>query len=234
MAFVAVTGATAVAAEHYLGLPAVAGELQAAVDLYFQAADAHGGGGCAFGGAAAPGDTGAVDAFVAATNATPAVAARFLEMTGGDLAMAVSLHLDVGPDQLADAPSGTGAGAAAVPAAKRQRTDAHPSSAVPVEGTAAAAQGGGAVHEVAEAAAVATDSATPGVGCVPAPPFAALGFPAGPHLPRSLPAPRSAWLPRRCRGRAAAHVLPARAGTCHHDGGRRAAVLPCSCLWGLM
>ena len=176
--FVAFTGATTTAAKHYLGLPAAGGDVQVAVGLYFQAADALGSG-----GAAAPGDTGAVEAFVAATNATPAVAARYLEMTGGDLAMAVPLCLEVGADQPADASSGTGVGTAVVPAGS-ERTNAHPSGAVPGSGSAAVAQGGGAVREGAEAAAVATYSATPGIGCVPAPPFSALGFLAGPPPPR--------------------------------------------------
>ena len=202
-AFVAVTGATTAAADHYLGLPTAGGDLQVAVGLYFQAEDAHGSGD-AFGGAAAPGDTGAVEAFTAATNATPAVAAGFLEMAGGDLAMAVSLYLDDGPDQPADAPSGTGVGAAVAPAAKRHRTDAHPSGNVPREGTGAAAQRGGAVREFAEVAAVAADSATLRVGCVPAPPFAALGFLAGPHHPRSLPRASlheaAPMVPRPCCG----------------------------------
>ena len=163
-AFVAVTGATTAAAEYYLGLPAARGDLQVAVGLYFQAADALGSG-----GAAAPGD--AVEAFVAATNTTPALAAQFLKTAGGDLALAVSLHLDVGPAQPADAdaPSGTGVGAAAGPAAKRLRTGAHPSGAMPGEGQEAAAHGGGAFREVAAVSEVATGTATLGVGCVPAP-----------------------------------------------------------------
>jgi len=233
-AFVSFTGATTTAAKHYLALPAAGGDVQVAVGLYFQAADADGSGS---GGAVAPGDTGTVEAFVAATNATPAVAAQFLEMTGGDLAMAVSLYLDVGPGQPADAdaPSGTGVGGAAGPAAKRQRTDAHASGAIPGEGAEAAAQGGGAVREVAAVSDVATETTAPGVGCVPAPPFAALGFRAGPRRP--APSPRLArpgcpdGIAEGVRGHAAAHVPPARPGTRHHDSSGRATVLPCLS-WG--